>query len=381
MSRRHRPVALRSPSPGSALRRSRRPGAARISAGSVTASAAIDAPSCAASRAPTTAAATPGRSRTQASATASGGRAQPFGGGQHGLHDPGGALRAALLDVRRDRGRVGEGAGQHPAAERRPRQQPGPVVCRGGEQLGLGVAGEQGVLGLHGGRDRRRATARRPARPPRRAASPPARRARRSGPARTSPPRRRRRASRRAGRRDPSRGAATGRGGRCPGGATAGPARPAGPRAPRRRRAGRRPSRLRPAITRSSRDTARRIEAREDVLRDSAAVAVGRLHQRPARLHEHAQLLRRGIAVGVVAPGHRAQADPRHLQPAAAHPSSLHVGQPKRVLSLGSRRARRAPQHPLRRYPDGGSVGAVTFSGHDSANAADASPPTGTYSA
>ena len=74
-------------------------------------------------------------------------------------------------------------------------------------------------------------------------------------------------------------------------------------------------------------------QAREDVLRDAAAVAVGGLHQGPARLDEHAQLVGRGVAVGVVAPRHRAQADPRHLQPAAAHPSSLHVGSLSGALS------------------------------------------------
>ncbi len=103
-------------------------------------------------------------------------------------------------------------------------------------------------------------------------------------------------------------------------------------------------------------------QAGEHVLRDAAAIAVGGLHQGPAGLDEHAQLLGRRIAVGVVAPGHGAQADPRHLQPTAAHPSSLHVGQPKRAARYwAARRAR-----PLRRSQPEGRVrcGAVTFSAH-----------------
>jgi hypothetical protein len=80
-------------------------------------------------------------------------------------------------------------------------------------------------------------------------------------------------------------------------------------------------------------------EPGEHVLRDAAAVAVGGLHQGPPGLDEHAQLLGRRIAVGVVAPGHRAQADPRHLQPAAAHPSSLHVGSLKGRRGTGQRGA------------------------------------------
>ena len=93
-------------------------------------------------------------------------------------------------------------------------------------------------------------------------------------------------------------------------------------------------------------------QARQHVLRGAAAVAVGGLDQRAAGLDEHPQLVRRGVAVGVVAPGHRAQADAGHLQPAAAHPSSLHARSLKNVEVAG-----RAARPPWAATPSPGNVG------------------------
>ena len=239
----------------------------------------------------------------------------------------------------------------------------GPVVRRRGEQLGLGVAGEQGVLGLHGGRDRRR--------PPRASAlgdrgELPA--GRPDEPHVADPAGRHRRVGDGEGLVERDVG--------VPAGelpqvevvrvqAAQEPVQPAqqgpAPRAAAVRAVAEQAAAGEHEIVARHRPAQ---EAREDVLRDAAAVAVGGLDEGPARLDEHAQLVRRGVAVGVVAPRHRAQADPRHLQPAAAHPSSLHVGQPKRVLtSSAARRARRARNtlsgdRRRRAVP----CGAVTFS-------------------
>ena len=67
----------------------------------------------------------------------------------------------------------------------------------------------------------------------------------------------------------------------------------------------------------------------EHALRGTLAVAVGDLHQGAARADERAQLLGGAVGIGVVAPGHGAQADPRHPQPAVAHPSLQHGGHPR----------------------------------------------------
>ena len=228
---------------------------------------------------------------------------------------------------------------------------PAPWCAAAGSSSASRVAGEQGVLGLHRGRQRRGHRAR--ARSAAVASCQPA------GPdepdvahaTRTPPPHRRRERLVQRDVADPSRAAATGRGVGTPAGAAPGRARRAAPPRPAPPPCGPSASRLRPAMHEVVARHGAPQQAGEHVLRDAAAVAVGGLHQRPARACTNTRSCSaRRIAVGVVAPGHGAQADPRHLQPAAAHPSSLHVGQPKGGRYWAARRARLSEITPEGRY-------------------------------
>jgi hypothetical protein len=72
-------------------------------------------------------------------------------------------------------------------------------------------------------------------------------------------------------------------------------------------------------------------QAAQDALALAAGVHVGGVHEGAAEVGEGHELARGLVGVGVLAPGHRAQADPGHPQPAVAEVSLLH-----RAKSTGS---------------------------------------------
>jgi len=66
---------------------------------------------------------------------------------------------------------------------------------------------------------------------------------------------------------------------------------------------------------------ARREHLGQHFLGGAVAISVGGLDERAACVDERRQLGGRALGVGVLTPGHRAQADSRHLQPASANPT------------------------------------------------------------
>ena len=293
--------------------------------------------SCAAVRAPTIGAVTPGRSRTQASATSSGRQPEPVGGGRDRLHD---ALRTRRRGTaRRTRRSAGRPRGSRRGCRR--------GTCRSARH---GRAGTRGGARARApctqGRPRARSRAAagstrpacwragpgraRPAARSRRArsASRSSWRSRRSASDRSRLRRRARPASRRAASPSSTCGPARGRRGRC----RAGP----GSASRASSRARRDVSTTALAADRAEHaglggedDVAARDHAPEQRPEDrlARAVAVGRggVDQGAAGLDEERELLAGLVLVGVAAPGHRAEAQPRHAQTGPAQRSLLHA--------------------------------------------------------
>ena len=73
----------------------------------------------------------------------------------------------------------------------------------------------------------------------------------------------------------------------------------------------------------------------EDRLGVAVAVDVRGVDQGAAGADEGLQLRRRRVGVGVPTPGHRAEAQPGHLEAAAADATRIHVGQPSLAGAVG----------------------------------------------